>query len=217
MDQVVLALVHVRKPSLLPDDVKLRRRNLPEEAAVMDAALTVHDALRRSLAHRHRQEALTGRGPAANALLRQSPPHPPAPAVLPGSGLNDHLSPVHGDEEEQGLWKSERAGSTLWGAFAGASGASFSKDMESSDDESSPHAFLPGKQGPWVLGGAGAPASALSEEEPAAAAFRTVSDVEALELENLRTQPAAARHKPVRKAKYAVTATPTVSGEGSAT
>lgn len=77
--QVTLSLVHVRKPSLVPDSIKSARRGIVEEAAAMAAALSVHDALRRFLAYRHREEALAGRGPAARALLRRKPPRPPVP------------------------------------------------------------------------------------------------------------------------------------------
>ena len=73
--------MYARKPSLVPDSVKASRHHIVEEALAMGAALTVADALRRSLAHRHRQEALAGRGPAAKALLRRSPPRPPGPQI----------------------------------------------------------------------------------------------------------------------------------------
>ena len=42
----------------------------------MASALTVHDVLHSFWAHRHRQEALAGRGPVANAVLRRPQPRP---------------------------------------------------------------------------------------------------------------------------------------------
>ena len=64
----------------MPDSVKASRQHAVEEAVAMAAALTVFDALRRFLSFRQREEVLAGRGPAAKALLRRSPPRPKPPA-----------------------------------------------------------------------------------------------------------------------------------------
>ncbi len=69
-------LVNVRKPSLVPDNVKAARFGVVKEAARMAAALTLHDALRCHLAYRNRHEALAGEGAAAKSLLCRPPPRP---------------------------------------------------------------------------------------------------------------------------------------------
>ena len=203
-------LVHARKPSLLPDDAKFRRRHLVEEAVVMASALTVHDALRRFLAHRHRQGALAGRGPVANALLRRPPPRPQTYYLLrPGLGPNLSAEIPLQDEgleeiEDLEIWESAPAGLTMSADYvAGESNTNYLEGGIAS------RSGMPQKQSPWALGG---PAMPALSEEPDAAAFRTVGGMEALDLANRQPQTSALRRKPNQRPKYAAAAA--VPGQG---
>ena len=209
--QVALVLVNVRKPSLVPDNVKAARLRVVEEAVHMAAALTVHDALRRYLAVRHRHEALEKEGAAAKSLLCRPPPRPLMLQVPENQVQVTDMCPTESssmpiDEACWGVGRSAPSGLTASRGLVGGSSTFSESDgdgMFSTEAQTAAiHAEL--AQSAWMLGGRAVTVSGDTKGDSPAAVRQTAGKMEALDLATRRLPPVVRRKGTQRpKARYA--------------